>query len=117
MTTETYPIVGSHYRPPAKAILQVLAAGTELLLIPEPSNEYDENAIMVVVMSDKIPDTPTLDEFAQGFGYTSKTIHAASAWHLGYIPRVIAARLLWKEDHQGRLVFGPDGGPKVAVEA
>ena len=41
------PLVGSHFRPPAKALLASLPAGFHLELRPEPLNPYDPNAIEV----------------------------------------------------------------------
>lgn len=41
-------LVGAHFRPPARQLLEVLPAGAELKLDPE-DNPYDENAIRVLV--------------------------------------------------------------------
>lgn len=84
-------LVGAHFRPPAKALLAVLPAGHPLWLRPEPTNEYDGNAVRVVLRTDSLPT----DEFLQdeletqlaGQGYDLQTIHEADEWHLGYLPR------------------------------
>jgi hypothetical protein len=43
------PLVGMAFRPPAKQILSILPLGTNLILVPEPTNQYDPNAIQVHV--------------------------------------------------------------------
>ena len=47
MPMNTFPIVGAYYHPPAKALIDALAVDTPLLLIAEPDNAYDPNAIAV----------------------------------------------------------------------
>lgn len=91
----SYPIVGAHFRPPAKAVLQVLAMGHPLVLRKEPSNPYDPNAIMVLVETATIPEPvrPTLDALAQGFGHSMEEILVEQFFHLGYIPKTMAPAL------------------------
>lgn len=43
------PIVGSHFHPPAKALLSALPAGLALELAPEPENPYDPEGMLVQV--------------------------------------------------------------------
>lgn len=43
------PIRGMHFHPPAKTIIQHASAGLPLHLEPEPENQYDPNAIRVLV--------------------------------------------------------------------
>jgi HIRAN domain len=54
-TTITVPLVGMHFHPPAKQVLECLAFGTAVKLAPQPDNPYDSNAIRVLVRSDAIP--------------------------------------------------------------
>lgn len=49
MARFTAPIVGMHFRPPAKDILNNLAAGTELLLEHQPENPHDGDAVRVLL--------------------------------------------------------------------
>lgn len=49
MTELTAPIVGMHFRPPAKEVVNLLPPGTRVLLRREPSNEYDEFAVQVLL--------------------------------------------------------------------
>lgn len=88
MTTHTLPIVGAHFRPPAKALLQVLPAGAVLSLVREPHNAYDENACAVFVEPKEIlPDSyEELREAISGYGLSLEEIHEQPAWHLGYLP-------------------------------
>src|ERR1700678_2710237 len=98
MPTHTCPIVGAHFRPPAKSILSALPNSCPLRLRPEPDNPYDSNALQVLVSGQVIRDLPEaiksdLHADAVGYGYDIDTICAAEEWHLGYIPRGIAAQL------------------------
>ena len=43
------PIVGMAFRPPAGAVLSALPFSTPLLLRRQPSNEYDSNAVQVLL--------------------------------------------------------------------
>lgn len=49
MITLTAPIVGAHFRPPAKDILNLLPGGARLLLQREPDNPYDSAAVKVLL--------------------------------------------------------------------
>lgn len=87
-------LVGAHFRPPAKALLAILPADHPLWLRPEPSNDYDENAVQVLVLSDSIRDLAK-DEFWQANaegelgnqGFALDEILAEPEWHLGYLPK------------------------------
>lgn len=89
--TITTSLVGAHFRPPAKALLACLPAGHPLHLRPEPTNEYDENAVQVLLASSSIPT----DEFIRdeletqlaGQGYDLETVLGEAEWHLGYLPK------------------------------
>lgn len=81
------PIVGAHYRPPAKLILAHLRPGTELHLQAEPQNPYDENAIMVLLPSSNLPQAEEFWQLCEAnFGLTEEDL-AGVPIHLGYIPR------------------------------
>lgn len=54
-------LVGSHFTPPAKAIISALARGARVRLVPEPENPYDSHAIRVLWYPERQPDTGTLD--------------------------------------------------------
>lgn len=45
----TAPIVGMHFRPPAKDIINCLASGVELLLEHQPENPHDGDAVRVLL--------------------------------------------------------------------
>jgi len=112
------PIVGSVYRPPAKALLSVLPAGTRLIARPEPDNEFDSNAIKVLVLTSDIPHThaEAIATAVAGYGFTSDDIFSAPEHHLGYIPAKIAVVLAPKmagAEHEGKLTFDLGGKPKV----
>ena len=86
------PIVGAHFRPPAKGILQALPLGHTMNLKAEPENPYDPNAIAVWVSSDSLADLPqanrsTMATLCMGYGYDWETLMGEPAWHFGYVPR------------------------------
>ena len=121
-----YPIVGAHFRPPAKAILASLPAGAALSLVPEPENPFDSNAIAVFVEPKEIPPSEheTLAGTAQGMGFEIEDILTAPAWHLGYIPKALAASIvgdlndaIFHEEGAsswpGTLAFDIKGAPQV----
>lgn len=90
----TTQLVGAHFRPPAKALLAVLPAGHPLLLRPEPTNEYDANAVQVLLRSTSLEPLLADAAFAEevesqlaGQGYDLQQIREADEWHLGYLPR------------------------------
>lgn len=87
----TFPIVGAHFRPPAKALLASLPSGQELWLRPEPTNPYDENAVQVLLRTESIPQEcwENLLIQASGQGYDEAMLRAEPFWHLGYIPKAV----------------------------
>ena len=116
----TYPIVGAHFRPPAKAILQILPGGCPLTLTPEPTNPFDSNAIKITVATTDIPETQheELENLAGGFGVSLEEILGKSEWHLGYVPAILAvtlAPLLAGEAAFGKLGFDLKGKPVVVL--
>lgn len=50
-----FSIVGMKYRPPALKFIEELASGTKLLLVREPSNPADPNAVGVWFQLGYIP--------------------------------------------------------------
>lgn len=112
------PIVGSVYRPPAKALLSVLPAGTTLLARPEPENPHDPNAIMIVLRSSDIPHShaEAIATAVAGFGFTSDEIFSRAEWHVGYLPAKLAifiAPKMENKEHEGKLTFDLAGKPKI----
>lgn len=83
------PLVGMHFRPPAKAILQALPAAHPLELRPEPSNPYDPNAVAVwfdasTLSQDAIEE---LSRTLPPMGCDIESLQAQRFWHIGYIAR------------------------------
>lgn len=121
----TYPIVGAHFRPPAKAILAYLPAEAPLELRREATNEFDPDAIAVWVPTSSIPDSCALDLdlMAQTFGFDIGQIMAETHWQLGYIPArggADALAPLWDnrgvETHPATLAFNAKGQPRVDIQ-
>jgi hypothetical protein len=140
MPSHSVPLVGMHFRPPAKAILQVLPSGCPLQVVPEPDNPYDANALAVMVATGDIPPLAHEDlaGIAAPFGFDLPSILVEPVWHLGYVkatealwlqPKIIA-RLdaddkakddaapgyMLIETFPGKLSFDSAGKPLVVVE-
>jgi len=94
MTTFHAPLVGSHFRPPAKALLASLPAGHPLELRPEPENPYDPNAI-AVWLDTKTISPEARDELVntlEGSGFDLSDIDDQRDFHVGYMAREHAAQ-------------------------
>jgi hypothetical protein len=121
LQSHTYPIVGAFYRPPASAILGVLHIGTKLTLRAEPTNEYDPNAIAVYIETSEIKNIVAneaaeklLASEALNSGISLDDILSnASSYHLGYIPRAIAAKIKLNSDTPAKFTTSLDGRPSV----
>lgn len=119
----TYPIVGMHFRPPAKALIEILPIGCPLTLIAEPDNAHDSNAVAVWLYSENIPEESKsrLRELLIPFGYELEQILAEEVWHLGYIPREMAKVLRENEivpidsSVDGTFSVSNNGAPRVRL--
>jgi len=82
------PIVGIQFRREGRAILEALPAGAQLELLPEPSNQYDPDAIAVYAPSTSIPPEShdALREALLGYGLELEAVLATERHHVGYIP-------------------------------
>lgn len=122
MPKTTLAIVGDHFRPPAKAILKVIPFGTPLQLLAEPSNQYDANAVKVMIQSKDIPHTlkENFELEAAKYGFDFPDLMQQSEWQLGYIPRDRAADLAGTfsetEPTNGTLGALTTGKPAITVE-
>lgn len=92
MTELVCKLVGAHFRPPAKWIIAALPARTPLTLQHEPSNPYDEKAIMVLVEAAQVlrlsgEARKFLISNCQGAGVDLESFLAENEnVHLGYLP-------------------------------
>jgi hypothetical protein len=121
MPTNTLPIVGAFYRPPAKALIEALSIGTPLQLIAEPDNQYDPNAIAVYLCTTDIPDNAydKLEEILPPYGYSLEQVMNEEYWHLGYVPKELAAKLvgtLGPEPMSVTFSLSSNGAPRVRRE-
>lgn len=118
-------LVGMHFRPPAKQILSGLPPGTQLTLVLQDDNPYDDQAI--AVMLEALPgDFP--DAVLNGTGFDRVDLD----WplHLGFVAasggkplqkaglavgnrEFRQARSAWPAE--GTLRFGGDGEPLVEM--
>lgn len=133
MPTYSAPIVGSHWRPPAKAILQVLPANCPLVLRHDPENEFSTEAIAVYLRSADIPQSAhqELELHGPGYGFSLESILAQAEWHLGYIAEIGnkkdgAAAQEFREtlglpgaeqERPATLGFGPTGNALAKVDS
>lgn len=96
MQSHSAPLVGAHFRPPARAILSAIPAGHPLLLRPEPSNPYDPNAIAVWFDAETIRHSPDiiseLEVTAPPMGADMEGIFEQRFWQVGYVAKEIAAK-------------------------
>lgn len=119
------PLVGAHYRPPAKALLEVLRAGTQLRLVPEPDNPFDPNAIKVEVERQVLRDLSesvqrALEADLARFGFElADVLGEGPPWHLGYVARQQAAEFapqLRGAEHPAVLSFAANGSPQISIQ-
>lgn len=116
-----FPIVGMHFRPPAQSMLNAAFAGIGMLLVREPSNPYDSNAIQVHIAGfNKVPEVVQAIrdwEELNGNEWSGWTNEDAM---VGYIPRDIADRLapimdfLSMPQVECKFAQALDGSPRVA---
>lgn len=81
-------LVGAHFRPPAKQILQALPAGVLLRLEPEPENPYDAKAIKVFVRPSAVPEGQheALQLALSGTGFDLQELLEFDDWlQLGFV--------------------------------
>ena len=123
-------IVGGKFRPPALGVLSALPAGFPLLLRREPSNAYDNNAIMVLVNDADAwseLDDATVNELLAGYGAEKDDISArlgggSPGFQLGYVPREDASEIAVIADARsatswrGVLTFSSSGNPRVTFQ-
>jgi hypothetical protein len=126
-TTLTVALVGAHFRPPAKLLLQHLPAGCELTLRAEPTNSYDPKAIQVVLRTSQIPEGQyeALQAELPSMGFSLEDVLGQFEWHLGYIAdsdgKACAQSGLPGNREaagatSGRLAFGPKGEPQIQID-
>lgn len=124
LSMSTYPLVGAFYRPPAKALIDVLPIGTPLTLIAEPENQYDPNAVAVWLYSRDIPEGAAHDKLSEtlpAFGTDLDTVLSQEAWHLGYIAKEMAKQLRENDvvpidsPIEGSFSLSSGGAPRVRL--
>lgn len=114
------PIVGAKFRPPAADVLNNLPGDKELILVREPENPHDANAIKVML------EQPHVDEVlavvCEGEDERNEVeLDDSERLHLGYIPRDKAESFAPWIDKMGgtcagKLAFNLEGRPQVTFE-
>lgn len=120
------PIVGMHFRPPAKAIIANLPSGTPLLLEAEPDNQYDNNAVKISVLKSSLAALdaeikPALEDSCAAMGTTPDELYSdEGAFQLGYVDAAktgLAAKLapIMHRFESATLEFNFQGKPVANV--
>ena len=114
MTTKNYQcaLVGMHFRPPARQVLERLRLGTRLELRREPDNAYDPWAVEVWVSPAEIELDEGFEEALAGAGCDLEELLAQEAIQLGFLgasPKLIEAgqvanRVVAEEMDSGEVV-------------
>lgn len=75
-------IVGSHFAPPAKALLEHLPSGAALRVQLENDNPYDEHAILVHVRPEAVPESQwaELEVKLPGMGLDWEELRGLNDW-------------------------------------
>jgi len=128
------PIVGMAFRPPAADVIQLLPVGAKLLIVREPDNPHDVEAVKVL-LKDFNAEGVHKDLFKSLLEMIELDTYGHLKWnadslqdpfHLGYIansPKTggkFASELCqWMEPekwYECELVFGSSGRPKIQMD-
>jgi hypothetical protein len=105
MTTLTTLLVGSHFNPPAKALLSAIPEGSEVTLTRDEENQFDPLAIKVWVAVSEIEPMALDEEQLAGFGYSKEEIiETDSQWCLGHVAKTDGKPLEKAKGLDNRLV-------------
>jgi len=119
--TTSAAIVGAHFHPPARTLLEVLPIGCPLILRREPHNPHDANAIAIFLEGRNVPEVDGLDEALLGWGTSVAAEKARDEIDLGYIPRDHAADLVHAGfplgDVDGSFSVSAGGAPRVRFQS
>lgn len=94
MASNSVPLMGAHFRPPAKALIQALPSDHPLSLRPEPTNPYDPNAVAVWLDASTIDEDTLAQELAFTLPPQGQDVEALLDqrwWQLGYLAKEKAA--------------------------
>lgn len=121
-------LVGTHFRPPARALLGSLKTGQELILRAEPDNPYDPDAMAVWLETETLSFDMATDQFTEfeaalaSQGFTPEDIRDQPEWQLGYIAAAGNKALRARPDlvpntafrsGPAQLLWGPSGEAQV----
>ncbi len=100
-------LVGSHFVPPAKLLLEVLPAGAQLVLTSDHENPYDDQAIKVWVSPDEVPEElrGELDLKLPGMGSSWEELRQQPLVNLGHVAKSGGKPLL-KASSDGSTLVG-----------
>ena len=118
------PLVGAHFRPPAKSLLAILGVKTPLQIIRERENSSDADAVGVWLETSQLerlsPQAKAqLESDLSGYGFDLSGLLETPTLQLGYIgaksghAKMIASFLDKGQLVEGTLTFSLDGSPSV----
>ena len=121
MTVLTYPIVGAFYRKPADVLLNNLPIGAVLFLRRDPDNPVDVNAIAVWLPQNSFPNqNEDIEQAIQGRGWDVVEFYSWESFHVGFLPKEVAAKLVSKipvgKDIPGIFSVSPTGKPQIRFD-
>ncbi len=104
------PIVGTSFRPGAsRHALENACNGAKLFLEPEETNEYDSNAVKVI-----LPDFHT--ETEQHIGYIPAPTNKILKSHPYYSSNIAVLSIISTPGWKCSLTFSPSGQPLVQLQ-
>jgi len=121
------PLVGCRFYPPATSALQHTAAGSPIMILYEPGNPYDPDAIQVWLSTRLISPDGAEDCEAQGFDL-AQAQEQDECIQLGHIAsstgaickklgcpgnREVKQWFMENPEETGTLTFGPDDRPEI----
>ena len=106
MTTMTTLLVGSHFNPPAKALLNAIPEGSEVTLTRDEENQWDPLAIKVWIGGQEIVEGALDEEQLAGFGYSKEEIlnGQESQWCLGHVAKTGGKPLEKAKANEAKLI-------------
>lgn len=118
-TILTSLLVGAHFHPPAKLLLEHLPTGTPLELIPEPDNPYDESglALGVWLRPEAVPESQwaSLRETLPGMGQDwDQVLFIGEPLQLGHLAKS-GGKPLAGTDYVGTEEWNKGGSPLSAT--
>jgi hypothetical protein len=122
------PLRGAWHRPPAQALLRAAKANAALVLLREPENAYDSNAIAAWLPAGEFVSQEKLEEELAKSGWDTDRLMdlwhegpepiGSPAWQVGYMAKEFAASAVanrWPLA-DASLAWNADGKPAIRLQ-